>query len=244
MSGWFSVKRGITKHPIFYKRPERLAIWLWLLDNACWADTKHDINGKIVTVPRGSVSVSERRIADEVGVGRQVVRTFLQLLTDQHMINPSPTHGKRVISLCNWDKYQKPAKPTNPATNPELTQDQPTKETSKQIPTSSGADAPPSDPVKIMFDEGRKILMSAGKSSSQAGKILGRWRSDHGTEAVISALGRAQREGAIDPVSFVEGALRFVAKKHTHPEIGEIREVGGVRKQYCGNGTGWLVIHD
>lgn len=28
------------------------------------------------------------------------------------------------------------------------------------------------------------------------------------------------------------------------PEVGEIREFGGTRKQYCGNGTGWLVIHD
>lgn len=27
-------------------------------------------------------------------------------------------------------------------------------------------------------------------------------------------------------------------------EIGTIREVGGVRKQYAGNGTGWLVIHE
>lgn len=28
------------------------------------------------------------------------------------------------------------------------------------------------------------------------------------------------------------------------PAVGEIREIGGVRKQYGGNGTGWLVIHD
>lgn len=28
------------------------------------------------------------------------------------------------------------------------------------------------------------------------------------------------------------------------PEIGEIRDFNGKRKQYAGNGTGWLVVHD
>ena len=33
-------------------------------------------------------------------------------------------------------------------------------------------------------------------------------------------------------------------RQSSGPEVGEIREFGGTRKQYCGNGTGWLVIHD
>lgn len=71
---------------------------------------------------------------------------------------------------------------------------------------ASGGDRPP-DPDKVMFDSGRRLLMAAGKSSDQAGKLLGQWRAMHGTEAVITALGRAQREGAIDPVSFIIASL-------------------------------------
>ncbi len=75
---------------------------------------------------------------------------------------------------------------------------------------SGGADAParPTDPVKVMFDSGIKLLGEAGIPEPSARTLLGRWRRDHGTEAVITALGKAQREGAIDPKAFIEGCLR------------------------------------
>ena len=71
---------------------------------------------------------------------------------------------------------------------------------------ASGGARPP-DPDKVMFDSGRRLLMDAGKSKDQAGKLLGQWRGRYGTEPVIAALGRAQREGAIDPVSFITACL-------------------------------------
>lgn len=74
-------------------------------------------------------------------------------------------------------------------------------------PADPPADPPP-DPEKIMFDSGRKLLGEAGLSPTAAGKLLGKWKGTHGAEAVIVALGKAQREGAIDPKSFIEGCLR------------------------------------
>ncbi len=127
-NGWFSVEHGITNHPLFRRQPERLAIWIWLIDNAAWSDTKQDIKGKIVTVSRGSVSASERRIAKDVGVGRQVVRTALERFKANQMITPTLTQGRSMISLCNYDKYQTPPEADNPTPNPTLTLHQPTKE--------------------------------------------------------------------------------------------------------------------
>ena len=97
------------------------------------------------------------------------------------------------------------------------------------------------DPEKVMFDSGRKLLVAAGITPAKAGSLLGKWRKDHGTEAVISALGRAQREGAIDPVAFIEGCFRFRAKATT-PADGEVRMFGGVRKVYH-SFSGWAVEH-
>lgn len=208
MTGWFAVKRGITSHPIFKGHPERLAVWLWLLDNVAWKDTTHDVKGKTINVPRGSVCASERHIADECGVGYQVVRTFLKRLKNEHMINAQVTHGKNVITLCNWDKYQQAGNKANAEGNAPITQDQRTKETREQIPVGEDASAT-SDPSKVMFDAGKRILTSAGKSQAEAGRLLGKWRKDHGEEAVIAALGRCQREGAIDPVSYITGCLKF-----------------------------------
>lgn len=78
---------------------------------------------------------------------------------------------------------------------------------------ASGGEPPP-DPDKIMFDAGRKLLIEGGASAASAGQLLGKWRRDHGTEAVITALGKAQRHGAIDPKSFIEGALRNGQRPH------------------------------
>lgn len=108
------------------------------------------------------------------------------------------------------------------------------------VDKSTGAEAP-IDPEKVMFDSGRKLLTAAGISSAKAGSLLGKWRRDHGAEAVITALGRAQREGAIDPVGFIEGCFRFTARTAT-PRDGEVRIIGGVRKVYHSY-SGWQVEH-
>ena len=97
---------------------------MWLLDNAVWKETPHDINGKTVMVPRGAVSASERRIAKECSLGYQVVRTTLKRFKDEHMINASLTQGRSLISLCNYDKYQTQGNDANAAPNAGLTQDQ------------------------------------------------------------------------------------------------------------------------
>ncbi|WP_404711504.1 hypothetical protein [Sphingomonas sp. MMS24-J13] len=71
---------------------------------------------------------------------------------------------------------------------------------------ASGGAAPP-DPEKVMWDAGKRLLADAGIEAGKAGQMLGKWRRDFGAEALIVALGRAQREGAIDPISFITKAL-------------------------------------
>jgi hypothetical protein len=124
VSGWYAVQRGITAHHLFERKPERLAVWMWLMDNAAWKDTTHDVKGHTVVVPRGSVCVSERHIADKCGVGYQVVRTAIKRFAIEQMLNATPTHGKSLITLCNYGKYQDVNKDANAAPNATLTQRQ------------------------------------------------------------------------------------------------------------------------
>lgn len=76
---------------------------------------------------------------------------------------------------------------------------------------ASGGGAPPDppvDPEKVMFDSGIRLLAESGVTEARARPLLGKWKSQHGAEAVIVALGKAQREGAMDPKAFIEGCLR------------------------------------
>jgi hypothetical protein len=63
------------------------------------------------------------------------------------------------------------------------------------------------DPEAVMWRHGRLYLQSQGVGQSQIGSLLGKWKKEYGSEAVIVALGKAQREGAIDPVSFITRCL-------------------------------------
>lgn len=204
MNGWFAVKRGITVHPLFRGHPERLAIWLWLLDNACWQDTPHDINGKTVMVQRGAVCASERRIAAEVGVGYQVVRTFLGRLKAEHMINAAVTHGRSIISLCNYEKYQRATDRANAVGNAALTHDQRTKEQDNNSVAKATGASRAAELRKQVFSAGKELLAREGVE--KPGALISKWLKGSPEREVLAAILSA--EGRNDPVAYIGGCLR------------------------------------
>ena len=52
------------------------------------------------------------------------------------------------------------------------------------VDKSTGANAP-IDPVKVAFDNGRKLLVAAGVSPAQAGSMVGKWRKDLKDDAAL-----------------------------------------------------------
>ncbi|WP_263336890.1 hypothetical protein [Albidovulum salinarum] len=222
------MKRGVTSHPLFKGHPERIAIWLWLIDNAAWKETRHDVNGKTITVGRGSVCVSQRRLAEDVGVGYQVVRSLLARLQCDGMVRVTPTHGRTLITLCNYEKYQRPTGSGNAAPNAGATQGQRTKGQGDKETSVSEETAKAKDPSRQAFDLGVALLAQSGIDAGRARGLVGKWRRDHGDAALIAALGRAEREGAVEPVAFIEGILRKSGRAHdcTHfGAFGNIPEV-------------------
>jgi hypothetical protein len=213
MSGWFAMSRAMFDHPIFKGHPERVAGWAWILATAAWKDTRMDANGKTVPVKRGQLLTSYRQMSAATGIPVQPLRTLISRLRDEHAINTDTSNGRLLITVCKYEKYQSTNDAANTTTNTVSTQDQHTKEQDNNIPVGAAEKSAASDPVKLMFDSGRELLCGAGKSNAAAGKLLGKWRKEYGTADVISAIGNARREGAIDPVSFIEGTLRFRQKR-------------------------------
>ena len=69
------------------------------------------------------------------------------------------------------------------------------------------------DAATVVFNQGRQWLQRAtGKSEDRCRSLLGKWRRDHGDAALIAVLGKAQREGPIDAVQWIEAALRRPAR--------------------------------
>lgn len=199
MSGFFLVTRGISKHHLFRRKPDRVAVWMWLLDNAAWKETTHDVKGHAVVVPRGSVCVSERHIAEQCGVGYQVVRTAIKRFKAEHMINATPTHGKNLISLCNYEKHQSPqgrsnalvnATPTQPQRNPNAQKEQGnkvTKDTNVSLDASVAEilrKCVPSDDAENFVAFRREIKKPMTQRSAQA--MVNMLTGHHDPSAVLN----------------------------------------------------------
>lgn len=101
-----------------------------------------------------------------------------------------------------------------------------------------------SDPSKLLFDHGVALLGEARIGEAKARSLIGKWRKAHGAEAVLTALGRAQREGAIEPVSFIEGCFKFKAKNGDGPSVGDERTLNGEPHVYEGAAAGWVPVRE
>lgn len=83
---------------------------------------------------------------------------------------------------------------------------------------ASGGELQAFDVETVMWRHGKLYLSSQGVKPDKAGSLLGKWKREHGAEAVIVALGKAQREGAIEPISFIEGCLNVRRRDGYDPE--------------------------
>lgn len=78
-------------------------------------------------------------------------------------------------------------------------------------------DRPEKSISEVLWSSGLGLLTKAGKSDGQARSIIGKWRKVQSDEVILAALGKAQREGALDPVAFAEGCFRQAKKtEQTH----------------------------
>jgi hypothetical protein len=80
----------------------------------------------------------------------------------------------------------------------------------KEIPVGA---APPASVDKLLFDHGLAILSGAGIKDRQARSMLGKWKATYGAGETLAAIGQCQREGAVEPIAFIEGYFRSRVKR-------------------------------
>lgn len=253
--GWFLVKRGMLSHDLF--RPEgpfsRLEAWLWLIEAAAFEDTTVAVDGATYPLSRGSVHHSERYMAAAWRWERPKVQRFLKKLVAEGAvekvtvphISGKPIHysirGAIHLRLCNYEKYQDPRSAPRSAHRSKVKEDLPLAKAKGASPPAS-APAAQADIKKIAFDQGTELLTGAGVKLRQAKALLGRWIKDHGEAAVVEALGRAQREGAVDPQSYIAACLKR-KERTSGPQIGDTRTLRDGRKQeFAGATEGWMDV--
>lgn len=225
MAGWFAIKHGITDHPIFKGRPERLGAWVVMLDMAAFADVQLDVSGHRVTVRRGELCASQAMLEKWTGLPRQQLRTLLKSLEKAGTIATRPAHkltkGRTIVTFCNYEKYQA----SQPSSNQEPTKNQPTKEQDNNIPVGT-TDKSASD-VVVDFGNTNAMVWAIGKAylnpiiGNKSGGIIGRWLKTDEPETILAAIASAKKANTQDPVPYITQALK---PKHVR-ERDEVKRV-------------------
>ncbi|HGZ9239139.1 TPA: DnaD domain protein [Staphylococcus aureus] len=108
MTGWISIDRSIQNHWLFKEKRtfSKFEVWIYLLMEANHSKAKVPIGNQIVTVERGQRLTSILTLSDLFNWSRFKVKTFLDLLESDGMLEVKTTSKYTLITIVNYDFYQ------------------------------------------------------------------------------------------------------------------------------------------
>lgn len=114
--GYIKLHKSITKWE-WYKDLNTKVVFIHLLLTANWKDGKY----QGIDIPRGSVVTGRKKLAEDLGISEQSVRTAINHLKSTNELTIKSYSKFSVFTINNWDKYQV----TNQQINQHLTSNQP-----------------------------------------------------------------------------------------------------------------------
>jgi hypothetical protein len=124
-AGHINVARSIFDHPLFDdgKPLSQREAWLWLISNAAWRPMQVPVrNGRsqeLLNLERGQLSYSRSFLRKAWNwSSEKKVRTFLDRLERECMVDLLAGQLQTVISICNYGVFQNGGQLTGPANRP------------------------------------------------------------------------------------------------------------------------------
>ena len=119
-NGWIKIDRNILNWR-WYTTPYTKALFIHLLLIANFEDRDY----KDITIHRGEVLTTQARLAEDLRLTRQQVRTALEHLNSTKEITITKRGKYTVISIPNYDYYQSNQPQEQPVNNQQTTKKQP-----------------------------------------------------------------------------------------------------------------------
>jgi hypothetical protein len=90
----------------YYKDSEYVHLWVHLLMSASWKEKEYLFNGFLHVLQPGQFITGRNSLSKDTGIHRSKIDRILTLFESEHQIEQQKTNKFRIISICNWDKYQ------------------------------------------------------------------------------------------------------------------------------------------
>lgn len=107
MEGWISLHRKTIDSAI-YKDSEAVHLWVHLLLMANHKPNQAFMDGKPITVKSGQLITGRKALSVQTGISESKIQRLLKKFQKCHMIEQQTTTKNRLISITNYEQYQKP----------------------------------------------------------------------------------------------------------------------------------------
>lgn len=131
--GWIKLHRELLDNPVVTKDNDYLAVWIYLLLEATHSEVKRDFNGEFITLKKGQLITGRKSINSILKISESKIQRILKTFESEQQIEQQ-TNGKgRLISILNWDKYQKSEQQIEQQVNSERTTSEQRVNTNKNV---------------------------------------------------------------------------------------------------------------
>jgi hypothetical protein len=269
MNGRYWMARGWMDHPVFRgERYTRAQAWLWLIENATWKPHKVLVDGKIITLKRGQLSYSVRYLAAAWSWRRSRVDRFLKILVAETMVDTRCSKtgtasgtAQNVITICNYDKYQRRSSTSGTGIGTMLGQQRDSSGTNKKKGKKGNKergcmDGKPDDAFEEFWDAYPSRFPASNPRKPALEKF--RLKVENGTPvedilrgvegfAATVAQRRAQEGDAFNPVTAICQAVTFINQERWEQYTAEAEteltdEERAVLARHSGDGQGGTVL--
>jgi hypothetical protein len=104
-NGYIKLYRGLMDKG-FYRDSEYVHLWVHLLMLAAYQDREFLFNGKLQKLKAGQLVTGRKALSMNTGIEQSKCERILKCFESEHQIEQQNTNRFRIISICNWDKYQ------------------------------------------------------------------------------------------------------------------------------------------
>lgn len=158
-NGFINIHRKILDNPIS-KKPHWAWLWIYLLLRANWDDTSIIWNGELRKISKGSFVTGRNSLSKQTGIPASTIEDILKYLETQQQIRQEKNNKYRVITIVNWERYQKSdSKSNNKATTKQQLADtdnninKDNKENKRAEASISYLDSIPKEEIAILIKE-------------------------------------------------------------------------------------------
>lgn len=107
MEGWIKFHRKTLDNPIVMKDSAHFAVWSYLLLNATHTELPAMFKGKRIVLQPGQLITGCISISDKLKLNESKVRRVLNDFQNDGQIDRQTSNKNSLISILNWDMYQK-----------------------------------------------------------------------------------------------------------------------------------------